>query len=97
MIILGLDGIATVGFGVISAVRSEFNALQYGAIRTEAGLPLSERLETIYDDMDRLIDTFTSGCGGGEAVFNTNHKTGIAVAHGRSHAAGLQEKGPSCL
>jgi crossover junction endodeoxyribonuclease RuvC len=85
MIILGLDpGIATVGFGVISAIRSEFNALQYGAIRTEAGLPLSERLETIYDDMDRLIDTFApQAVAVEELFFNTNHKTGIAVAHGR--------------
>lgn len=85
MVILGLDpGIATVGFGVISAVRSEFSAIQYGAIRTEAGLPLSERLETIFDDMDRLIDTFApQAVAVEELFFNTNHKTGIAVAHGR--------------
>jgi crossover junction endodeoxyribonuclease RuvC len=85
MIILGLDpGIATVGFGIIKADRGLFEALNYGAIRTEAGLPLSERLETIYNDMDRLIDTFApEAVAIEELFFNTNHKTGIAVAHGR--------------
>jgi crossover junction endodeoxyribonuclease RuvC len=85
MIILGLDpGIATVGFGIIRADRGFFEALNYGAIKTEAGLPLSERLETIYNDMDRLIDTFSpEAVAIEELFFNTNHKTGIAVAHGR--------------
>ena len=43
--ILGLDpGIAIVGFGVIEAQQGQFHSLTYGAIRTAAGLPLSERL-----------------------------------------------------
>jgi crossover junction endodeoxyribonuclease RuvC len=85
MVILGLDpGIATVGFGLIDVVRSDFKALQYGAIRTEACLPLSERLETIFDDMDKLIDAFApEAVAVEELFFNTNLKTGIAVAHGR--------------
>jgi crossover junction endodeoxyribonuclease RuvC len=85
MVILGLDpGIATVGFGVISAEKGFFEALRYGVIRTEAGLPLSERLEDIYGDMERLMDVFApEAVAVEELFFNTNHKTGIAVAHGR--------------
>lgn len=85
MIILGLDpGIATVGFGVIRAERGSFSSVAYGAIRTEAGLPLSERLEDIYGDLSKLIDTFAPEAAAIEELFfNTNLKTGISVAHGR--------------
>ncbi len=58
--------------------------MRYGAIRTEAGLPLSERLEDIFNDMDRLIDAFApEAIAVEELFFNTNHKTVISVAHGR--------------
>ncbi|MBP5166725.1 MAG: crossover junction endodeoxyribonuclease RuvC [Oscillospiraceae bacterium] len=85
MIILGIDpGIATVGFGVIRAERGAFSSVAYGAVRTEAGLPLSQRLESIYEDIGRLIDTFDPGAAAIEELFfNTNLKTGIAVAHAR--------------
>ncbi|MBO4330860.1 MAG: crossover junction endodeoxyribonuclease RuvC, partial [Oscillospiraceae bacterium] len=75
---------ATVGFGVIKAERGEFTSVAYGAVRTEAGLPLSQRLESIYDDIGRLIDTFAPEAAAIEELFfNTNLKTGIAVAHAR--------------
>lgn len=85
MTILGIDpGIATVGFGVIKAEKGVFSSVAYGAIRTEAGLPLSERLDSIYNDVGQLIDTFAPEAAAIEELFfNTNLKTGIAVAHAR--------------
>ena len=85
MRILGLDpGIAIVGFGVIEAENGHFRSLTYGAIRTQAGLPLSERLETIYNDLAQLLDTMQPDAVAIEELFfNTNITTGIAVAHGR--------------
>ena len=85
MQILGLDpGIAIVGFGVIEAQQGQFRSLTYGAIRTEAGLPLSERLEIIYNDLNQLLDAIKPDAVAIEELFfNTNITTGISVAHGR--------------
>ena len=85
MRILGLDpGIAIVGFGVIEAPQGQFHSLTYGAIRTAAGLPLSERLEIIYNDLNQLLDSLRpEAVAIEELFFNTNITTGISVAHGR--------------
>ncbi len=85
MVILGLDpGIATVGFGIIQGNQGNFASLAYGAIRTEAGLPLSERLDTIFQDVNVMLDQFRPDAVAVEELFfNTNITTGIAVAHGR--------------
>ena len=85
LVILGLDpGIATVGFGIIQGNQGNFASLAYGAIRTEAGLPLSERLETIYRDVNEMLEQFRPDAVAIEELFfNTNITTGIAVAHGR--------------
>ncbi len=72
------------GFGVVRAVGGRFEAAGYGAIRTEAGTPLSERLEDIYCDMERLLEAYVpEAVAVEELFFNTNHKTAISVAHGR--------------
>jgi len=83
--ILGLDpGIAIVGFGLIEAERGSFRYCTCGAIRTEAGLPLSERLEIIYHDLNQLIEALKPDAVAIEELFfNTNITTGISVAHGR--------------
>ncbi len=85
MIILGIDpGVATIGFGVIQAERGTNKLLQYGVITTPAGLPLSQRLLQISEDMEELIHTFHPHEMAVEELFFTkNITTGIAVAHGR--------------
>ena len=71
MIILGIDpGVATIGFGLVRAERNRNQLLRYGVITTPPGIPLSNRLLQISNDMEELF-------------FNTNITTGIAVAHGR--------------
>ncbi len=48
MIILGIDlGLATVGWGAVEYSASRFHAIAYGTIRTEAGLPVEERVSQI--------------------------------------------------
>lgn len=85
MRILGLDpGIAIVGFGVIEAERGAFVHIAHGAIRTEAGLALSRRLEIIYNDLNTLLDSVEPDAVAVEELFfNTNITTGINVAQGR--------------
>lgn len=85
MIILGIDpGVATIGFGVIEATRRKNTLIQYGTVNTPPGIPLSNRLLQISNDMEELICTFhPDEMAIEELFFNTNITTGIAVAHGR--------------
>ena len=85
MRILGIDpGIAIVGFGLIESDRGTMRMLQYGAVTTEAGLPLATRLVQIEDDMRALIRQLRPDeIAIEELFFSKNITTGIAVAHGR--------------
>ena len=85
MRILGIDpGIAIVGFGLIESNRGSVRMLQYGAVTTEAGLPLATRLVQIENDMTALIAQLQPDeIAVEELFFSKNIPTGIAVAHGR--------------
>lgn len=85
MVILGIDpGVATIGFGIIRAERGKNTLIQYGVITTPPGIPLSERLVQIFDDMQQLIETFRPDeLAVEELFFSKNITTGISVAHGR--------------
>ncbi len=85
MRILGIDpGVATIGFGLIEAERAQVRLLQYGVITTPAGLPLSNRLYQISQDMMELLGQFRPDEAAVEELFfSKNITTGIAVAHGR--------------
>ena len=85
MIILGIDpGVATIGFGAVKAQRGKNTLLQYGVITTPPGIPLSERLLQISNDMEELIRTLHPDEMAVEELFwNTNQTTGIRVAEAR--------------
>ena len=85
MIILGIDpGVATIGFGVLKAQRGKNTLLQYGVITTPPGIPLSNRLLQISDDMEELIHTFhPDEMAVEELFFVKNITTGISVAEAR--------------
>lgn len=85
MVILGIDpGYATVGFGVIEYNGTGFKTLNYGAVTTPPNTPFEQRLEMIYDGICELCNTYhPDAVSVEELFFNTNLKTGIAVAHSR--------------
>lgn len=85
MRILGIDpGIATIGFGVMDSDKNRHRLVTCGVITTPAHTSLSSRLEQIYEDLERLLETFKPDAVSIEELFfNTNITTGIAVAHGR--------------
>ena len=85
MIVLGIDpGVATIGFGVIRAERQKNTLIQYGVITTPPGIPLSNRLLQISNDMEELIRTFhPDEMAVEELFFNNNITTGIGVAQAR--------------
>lgn len=85
MRILGIDpGYATIGFGVVDAHRGSLRLLQYGVITTSPDLPFAERLNVIYEDMNRLIEAMEPDVMAIEELFwGHNVTTGIGVSHGR--------------
>ena len=85
MIILGIDpGLATVGFGIVKFERQRFLTLNYGAIITPAKMPVPERLQMIYNNLQQIIDSYNpTDLVVEELFFNTNQKTIIAVSEAR--------------
>ena len=85
MTILGIDpGIATVGYGVISAEGGRYRALEYGAIITKAHTLLEHRLRDIFDDVTQIIRRHRPDCMAIEELFfNSNRKTAVDVCQGR--------------
>lgn len=85
MLILGIDpGVATIGFGLVDAVRGGNTLVRYGVITTPPGSPLSDRLVQIHRDMDELLRTLRpQEAAIEELFFSKNITTGISVAHGR--------------
>ena len=85
MRILGIDpGYAIVGFAVIDHEAGRFTPVNIGAVTTKAGVSFSERLNTIYEDIVALIDTYHPEQMAIEELFsNTNVKTVIDVGQAR--------------
>ena len=85
MKILGIDpGYAIVGFGIVEHIGNRFRVIDYGSIKTKAGLPSVERLQIIYNELRLLIYKNKPDCMAIEKLFfNTNVKTAIGVAQAR--------------
>ena len=85
MIILGIDpGFAIVGYGVIEYQSGKFRTLGYGAITTEAALPVPERLRIIFEELEKIISRYRPDeIAVEELFFNSNHTTAIIVAEAR--------------
>ena len=85
MIVLGIDpGIAIVGYGIVEYNNNSFKVLNYGAITTPPKINLSNRIKTIYDDINTLIRSYSiDALAIEELFFNKNVKTAIDVAHAR--------------
>jgi len=85
MIILGIDpGLATVGYGVIKHERNKFTTIGYNAVITPPHTPVHVRLQMIYDDIQKIIETYKpDDLAIEELFFNTNQKTIIPVGEAR--------------
>ncbi|MDD3301361.1 MAG: crossover junction endodeoxyribonuclease RuvC [Patescibacteria group bacterium] len=87
-IILGIDpGIADTGFGVIKVERGKITCLTYGSIKTPKKTELSDRLETLYQDLDSLLKRYHPDLASVEQLFfNTNVTTALTVGQARGVA-----------
>lgn len=88
MKILGIDpGYAILGYGVIEKIGNRFKVCNYGAITTDAGSPMQERLEYLYDSLMEIIQREKPDVASIEELFfNTNAKTAILVGQARGVA-----------
>ena len=85
MRILGIDpGYGITGFGLIESERGQNRLISCGAITTPAGMDFSTRLEIIYEDMRKLLETAKPDAVAIEELFfGQNVTTGIGVAQSR--------------
>ncbi len=83
MCILGIDpGVATTGWAVISD-----QTVDYGVIKTKAGIPMPERLAKIYCELNKIIKKFAPDiCAIEEIYFGKNAKTAMMVGQARGVA-----------
>jgi crossover junction endodeoxyribonuclease RuvC len=85
MLVLGVDpGTAITGFGFVRQEGQRLSAVEYGAIRTAAGLALPERLRQIFSDLNQLLSEYHPDWLAVEKLFfNRNTTTAMAVGQAR--------------
>ena len=85
MIVLGIDpGYGLVGYGVLDKTGNKLTVIDYGAISTPKDMPMSRRLEIIYNSMIMLIDKYHPEEVGIEKLYwGRNITTAIPVAQAR--------------
>lgn len=86
MRILGIDpGLAITGWSIVDFDKSGKPSLvDYGAVLTEKGITVSERLAEIFEDISNIIKEFKPEyCGIETLLFYNNAKTAIVVGESR--------------
>jgi crossover junction endodeoxyribonuclease RuvC len=88
MKILGIDpGYAILGYGIVEMKGGRFTALCYGAVSTDAGTALPERLKYLYAElMDVIARHDPDAASVEELFFNSNAKTALLVGQARGAA-----------
>ncbi len=83
--LIGIDpGLASTGWGVVTFDGSRFFHVAHGAVRTEAGEPLAERLLVIHSALKKLLAKYKpSEAGVEELYFSKNATSAMQVAHAR--------------
>jgi crossover junction endodeoxyribonuclease RuvC len=85
MRILGLDpGTAITGYGIIEIVEGDPHLVTFGVIRTDARLPMPQRLQVIYEEISALLTEYEPDTAAVEEVFfGRNITTAITVGQAR--------------
>jgi len=88
MIILGIDpGLVQTGYGLIKINGEKKEVLDYGIISPDTKTNLSNRLQTIYNDIIEIIDRFKPNTVAVEEVFyGKNVKSALLLGHARGVA-----------
>jgi crossover junction endodeoxyribonuclease RuvC len=85
MLVLGIDpGTATTGYGLVRSARGAISAVEFGVLRTPAGLPLPHRLVILYRALGELLQRARPDCVAVEQLyFSRNARSAMAVGQAR--------------
>jgi crossover junction endodeoxyribonuclease RuvC len=85
MRVLGIDpGTAITGYAIVEEEGSELALVALGAIRTPAGTPLPQRLQTIYAELQEVVAAHEPESSAVEELFfSRNVRTAMSVGHAR--------------
>lgn len=80
MIVLGIDpGTATTGFGVVRYEKGKLTPIDVGVLLTQPTETLPNRLSSIYDDINTLLDQYQPDTVATERLFFHNNVNAISV------------------
>lgn len=86
MLILGIDpGIAITGYGIVQTDGQKTHALDYGCIRTAAQMPMPDRLQLIYQALEKILSSYCPAAVAIEKLFfakNANSAMQVGEARG---------------
>jgi crossover junction endodeoxyribonuclease RuvC len=89
LVILGIDpGIATTGYGVLHMEGQMLIAVDYGVITSSPGIAAQVRLQTIYEEINRLLDLHKPDALATERLFFAKNET-TAFGVGRTIGVAL--------
>jgi crossover junction endodeoxyribonuclease RuvC len=85
MLVLGIDpGTASTGYGLVRQMRGGLEEVTHGVIATPANLPMPERLDLLYKELNQIIDLHCPESSAVEMLFfQRNVKTAISVGQAR--------------
>jgi crossover junction endodeoxyribonuclease RuvC len=86
MLVLGIDpGTAITGYGLVRAAEDgSLTAVDYGAIVTDSGTPMPQRLAKLFESLNEIVLLHRPDVSAVEKLFFTrNVKTGISVGQAR--------------
>ncbi len=85
MRIMGIDpGTRCVGYGVVDKEGSDLRTVDFGTIRIKSGIPLPDRLKTIFEQLTSLIKKHSPEVVAVEDVFvGKGSRSSIKIGEGR--------------
>jgi len=88
MRIIGIDpGYAILGYGVVEMKVNKLHLIGYGAVRTDSGMDMPNRLKCLYTGLMDVINEYDPQTAAVEELFfNTNAKTALLVGQARGAA-----------
>lgn len=84
-IYFGIDpGIADAGYGIVAVAGGKDSVLDFGSIKTPAGMPQAERLKRLHEQVSGLLVRYKPDAVGIEKIyFSKNVKTALTVTEAR--------------
>jgi crossover junction endodeoxyribonuclease RuvC len=88
MIVLGIDpGTAATGYGLVKMEGKDLQPIDWGCIKTQAGMPAGARLQIIYRELEKVIKKCKPDVAVIEELFfSQNAKTALSVGEARGVA-----------